>query len=250
MEPKETKYCAYCGKKISADAERCVHCGEWLNESSVSRNHTSYTYTSKENTDEENKDLGYIPNKRVENNSVTPSNNYNNANMHNRGNFTEYSKVLPIRRLFLLMFLTFGLYSFYWIYRTNCYLRDDLGKDVSPGWRTFLMLIPIANIIIFYQTLDDMNQFIKREGIETYSSGLNTLLWLFVPIVGQWIYINVQESINEFWRIKESNLPIRREFSNSEIVVMIFGAIFWTLYYILIIILIYFVSVFGAMRGI
>lgn len=247
MEPKETKYCAYCGKEISADAERCVHCGEWLNESSVSRNHTSYSYTSKENTDEENKDLGYIPNKRVENNPVTTSNNYNNTNMHNSGALTEYSKILPMRRLFLLMILTLGLYGIYWVYKTNCHLRDDLGKDVSPGLRTFLfVLIPIANIIVFYQTLEDMNVFIKREGIESYSSGLNTLIMLFLSwIVGFWVYINVQESINEFWRIKEPNLPIRREFSNSEILVMILGAILWVIYFFLII----FISILGTMSG-
>ncbi|WP_225370697.1 DUF4234 domain-containing protein [Methanobrevibacter arboriphilus] len=61
------------------------------------------------------------------------------------------------------MVFTLGLYSFYWVYKTNCYLKDDLGKDVSPGIRTFLMIIPIANIIVFYQTLEDMNQFIKQE---------------------------------------------------------------------------------------
>jgi len=210
MEPKETKFCVYCGKKIFADAERCTHCGEWLNESSISRNHISYTYTSRKNIDEED-------------NSIIPLNNQNNANKANIGDGTEFSKVLPIRRLFLLMILTCGLYSIYWIYKTNCYIRDDLGKDVSPGWRTFLFtLIPIANIIVFYMTLNDMGKFIKQEGIECYSPGLNTVVdVLFGGIISFWVLINVQEVINEFWRIKEPNLPIRREFSNSEIIVMI-----------------------------
>ena len=245
MEPKETKYCVYCGKKISADAERCVHCGEWLNESSISRNHTSYSYTSQKNTNEGNKDLGYIPNKKIEDNSATPSNNYNAANMYDRGTFTKYSKILPIRRLFILMIFTLNLYTFYWIYKTNCYLRDDLGKDVSPGLRTFLLIIPIANIIVFYQTLEDMNQFIKQERIETYSSGLNTLIQIFFSwIISFWALINVQESINEFWRIKEPNFPIRREFSNSEIVVMVLGIIFWTLFLVF-----YFLLIIASMAG-
>ncbi|MBZ9571311.1 zinc ribbon domain-containing protein [Methanobrevibacter sp. TMH8] len=246
MEFEKTKYCVHCGEKVSADAEKCVHCGEWLKENSVSRNHTSYRYTSQRVMDEENKDLGDVPNENVGDNSVNPSNNSNNANMNNKGAVTEYSKILPIRRLLLLMLLTLGVYSLYWIYKTNCYLKDDLGKDVSPGLRTFLMIIPIANIIIFYQTLEDMNQFIKQERIETYSSGLNILIWFFIPFAGFWVYINVQESINEFWRIKESNLPIRREFSSSEIVVMALGAIIWVFYYILII----FASILGSMSGV
>jgi len=242
MEPKETKYCVYCGEKISTDAERCVHCGEWLNDGAVSRNHISYTYTSRKDMDEENNDLGHTYNKRVEDNSTTPSNNYSNDNVYNRGSGTEYSKILPIRRFFLLLILTGGLYSIYWIYKTNCHIRDDLGKDVSPGWRTFFfILIPIANIIVFYMTLNDMNKFIKQERIETYSPGLNTVIPIFsnilfgllgTPLVF-WVYFNVQESINEFWRIKEPNLPIRREFSGSEIVVMIVGVIFLFLIFVL-----------------
>jgi len=268
MESKETKYCVYCGEKIFADAERCGHCGEWLDGSSISRNHISYTYTSRNTLDEEdedlepisdkkvkdtsvpipdekvkdngekNKDLEPIPDKKVEDDSVDSSNNVDNADKNVNKLFgKEYSNILPIRRLFLLMVLTFGLYSLYWVYKTNCYLRDDLGKDVSPGFRTFFMIIPIANIIVFYKTLNDMNKFIKKEGFETYSPGLNILIWLFVPFVGYWVYINVQESINEFWRIKEPNFPIKRGFSFSETFIMGLGAIIWILYYALIILL-------------
>lgn len=242
MENKESKFCVYCGEKISASAEKCEHCGEWVDENSVSRNRTSYTYTSKNDTTEEKNSLVNSPNKKTEDNSVASS-TINNINI---GSSTEYSKILPIRRLFLLMILTFGIYGLYWIYKTNCYLRDDLGKDVSPGLRTFLMIIPIANIIVFYQTLDDMRNFIKQEGIETYSAGLNTLIMIFLgSIISFWVYINVQESINDLWRIKENNLPVRREFSNSEIVVMLLGAILWVCYFAVII----FASIISSMSG-
>lgn len=84
------------------------------------------------------------------------------------------------------------------------------------------MIVPIDNIIVLYQTFDDMKKFIKQEGIETYSSGLNILTLIlsnFVPFIGIvlsfWVYINVQESINEFWRAKEPNIAIRREFIDA-----------------------------------
>lgn len=243
MESEKHKYCIYCGEKISADAEKCEHCGNWFERSSVSRNHIQNNYVSKDNLKEDN-DLKngntndiHINDIGDKSESFSESNSVNN---YNKKNFPEYSNILPIRRLLLLMAFTLGLYSFYWVYKTNCYLRDDLGKDVSPGIRTFLMIIPIANILVFYQTLEDMSQFIKQEKIESsYSSGLNVLTLIFsnfLPFIGVvlsfWVYTNVQESINEFWRIKQSNLPVRREFSNSEILVMILGAIFWLVFFI------------------
>ena len=244
MESKNTKYCVYCGKEIPVDSWRRVHCGEWLNKSSVTRNHTPYTYTPQENIYEEKEDLRYTPNKKVENNNENYSNDYNNINGYNRESTNEYSKIFPIRKLFLLMIFTCGLYSIYWIYKTNCYLRDDLGKDVSPGLRTFLfVLIPIANIIVFYQTLEDMNYFIKKEGIKSYSSGWNTFIMMFLSwIVSFWVYVNIQESINEFWRIKEANLTIMRDFSNSEIVVMVLGPIFWFLVFVFYIVLLAYIG--------
>jgi len=239
MENTGDKYCVYCGKEISADAKRCIHCGEWLDDNSISTNHSSYSTAPQESIAEENDVSGYVPNNRVEENMDNSSNNYNNANNVNIQRVTEYSKILPIRRLFLLMVFTLGLYEYYWIYKTNCYIRDVLGKDVSPGWRTVGMFVPIASIIVLYMTFDDMNQFIKQERIETYSSGLNVFLLMisgFIPLVGIaipfWIFINVQETINEFWRIKEPNLQIRRDFSNSEILVMVLGVIFWVIVFI------------------
>ncbi|RBQ24063.1 hypothetical protein ALNOE001_05210 [Candidatus Methanobinarius endosymbioticus] len=265
METKKTKYCVYCGEKIAADGEKCEHCGEWFESSSVSRNHILNSYVPEETIEEEEIETVKVNNTPVDNtnnidaviNSINSNkkedsninhdlnnyndiqdNNYNNHqnnDLNNRNNISKYSNILPIRRFFLLMFLTGGLYVYYWVYKTNCYLKDDLGKDVSPGLRTFLMFIPIANIIVFYQTIEDMNNFIKREGIESYSSVLNTLIHVFLGyLLSFWVYINIQESINEFWRIKEPNLPVKREFSNPEIIVMFLGAILWILYFALI----------------
>ena len=118
------------------------------------------------------------------------------------------------------MILTGGLYSIYWFYKNTSYLRDEFGKDINVGLRTLAFaIIPIANIIVFYELLNDMNKLIEAKGLECYSSGVNTLVWLlFFPM---WVYINVQESFNEYWRVQDPHLPIRRKFDNSEILVMV-----------------------------
>ncbi|WP_225370696.1 hypothetical protein [Methanobrevibacter arboriphilus] len=54
MESEKHKYCIYCGEKISADAEKCEHCGNWFERSSVSRNHIQNNYVSKDNLNKDN----------------------------------------------------------------------------------------------------------------------------------------------------------------------------------------------------
>lgn len=300
MEPKESKYCIYCGKKISADAEKCEHCGEWFEDSSISRNHIPNNYVPQEKIDEE-ENIGLNGENKIKNDQVDNTNNINtiinsinandskksniddiapnnvgnvnnninkdngnvdvnnNTNMGNGNgnvnvnngnldngiignsdniknssnikNASKYSNILPIRRLLLLTIVTGSLYGFYWFYKNNCFLKDDLGKDINPIGRTILLIIPIANIIVFYDLLSYMNKYIEAEGIDSYSPGLNTLIWLFVPFGHIWALVNVQESINELWRIKKPNLPIRREFNNPEIIVIFLGVILWISYY-------------------
>ncbi len=227
----ETKYCIYCGKEIPINAKKCKYCEEWVDEESISTNHGHHYNQEEIVTDED----------YIEDNEKSIESDHENERISSpyyQQNY-ETSKVIPIRRLYLLMILTFGLYGIYWFYKTSSYLKDDLGKDTSVGFRTFLLFIPIVNIIVFYELIEDMKKFIEEKGIESYSSGLNTLLWAFVPILGLWVYINIQESINEFWRMKEPNLPIRRDFSNGEIAAMILGIvmiIFIILLYIVLII--------------
>ncbi len=225
MESQEEEYCVYCGEKVPQNANKCEHCGQWIGEESVSRNHVyNNNYVSDENNNEEEKNMESedVSNKSKnddENNKVVPTNK-----SKNNKEVTEYSKAIPIRRLFLLMLFTCGLYGFYWYYKNSCYIRDELGKDVNPILMTILLIIPIVNIVIFFILLNDMNKFIEKEGIGSYSPILNTLIMVLLGgpfTLGMWVLINVQESFNEFWRLKEPELPVRREFDNVEIIAML-----------------------------
>ncbi|MCL2687865.1 MAG: DUF4234 domain-containing protein [Methanobrevibacter sp.] len=188
----------------------------------INKENSSKEDINKENVDEKDTNGQTIDVKKdtIEN-KIDKSNN----SLHSK----EYSKAIPIRRLFLLMIFTLGIYGFYWYYKNCCYLRDEFNKDINPILRTILLIIPIVNIIFFYLLLRDMNVYIEDEGIESYSPILNTLIMIFLggpSVVGMWVLINVQESFNEFWRIKENGLPIRREFNTKEIIVMAVTSVF------------------------
>jgi len=213
IEPNQkTKFCIYCGKKIPINAKKCKYCFEWLDDESPLEMATDI-YNSIDEIGDNTDQNSYLENRNYARNiKVTPS--YNNPE--------EYSKAIPIRRFYLLFILTFGLYSIYWFYKQSSYLRDEFGKDGSVGLRTLAFaIIPIANIFVFYELLKDMKQLIEEKGLNTYSPGINTLIFLFVPYLGMWVFINVQESFNEFWKTHEPELPVRRDFNNGEILVML-----------------------------
>lgn len=217
IDPKDpkTKFCIYCGKEILINAKKCSYCYEWLEDEFSSEKLDLGINTPKTDKTSNNK---IIPNSYLENQKENDKEKANNLSGEN----IEYSKIIPIRRLYLLMIVTLGLYSIYWFYKNSSYLRDEFGKDISVGLRTLAFaIIPVVNIILFYELLNDMKELIEEKRIETYSSGLNTLIWLFIPFLGTWVYINIQESFNDFWRIQDPHLPVRREFNNGEILIIL-----------------------------
>jgi len=81
----------------------------------------------------------------------------------------EYSDYQPLYKLIILYIFTFGLYGFYWIYRTWKYLKEknfDVNKldkdepkkkctgDISPVWRTIGIIIPFYGIYLLYKLYD------------------------------------------------------------------------------------------------
>lgn len=215
IDPKNetTKFCIYCGKKIPINAKKCSYCFEWLDDEFSVEDSNSVGARIAESSENKKNPNSYLESQNENTNKKT----YNFSKES-----TEYSKIIPMRRFYLLMILTFGLYRIYWFYKNSSYLRDEFGKDISVGLRTLTFaIIPIANIIVFYELLNDMKKLIEDKGLEVYSPGLNTLILLFIPFFELWVYINVQESFNDFWRIQEPHLQVRREFNNGEILVII-----------------------------
>ena len=219
---KTIKYCIHCGRVISADAERCMYCEGYVgdrDENIAPNSLEDYSIENQKSEDFRNSyDVNQEPRNRI------PSNHqYSYENI-------EYSKVLPIRRQLLLIIFTMGLYNVYWFYKSLKHLRDYHGEDISVGLRTLCFcFVPIVNLVVFYELLDDMKKYAQSKGLETYSSGMQ-ILGLALGL-GFWVYVNIQETFNEYWRLEEPQLPIRREFSNNEIAVLVIGGIFTSFMY-------------------
>ena len=216
MNPQDekTKFCVYCGKEIPINARKCKYCKEWLDDEISSPQANSDANPEANIGENQTNQTNPIENQNYSQNTTVNPPSYQNTE--------EYSKIIPMRRFYLLMILTGGLYSIYWFYKSSCYLRDEFGKDISVGLRTLAFaIIPIADIIVFYELLNDMKPIIEKKGLESFSPGINTIIFYFIPFFGMWVFINVQETFNDFWRIQEPHLPVRRNFTNTEVLAMI-----------------------------
>lgn len=70
--------------------------------------------------------------------------------------------------VYLLTFITFGIYGIYWEVKTKEEI-NSLGGDIPTAW---LLIIPIANIYWLYKYADAYSKFVKKDN--------NGVLWFIV----------------------------------------------------------------------
>lgn len=213
-----TKRCPYCAEEILADAVKCKHCGEWLNR------------------------------------SATPATPAEAAK-------PVYSQYQETGDLVLLCLASFFLYEVYWEYRNWKYVREYRKLDISPFWRTVGSCIPVVSLFIDFSLFTHIRDFGKVERAKTYKSPglliffmtiLHAAYWMLffiekttsrggiivlarlseicTSITALFILATVQNSLNNIWKKKEANLPIRQRHTDGEIAVMIVGILLWILW--------------------
>ncbi len=237
MHGARTKYCINCGNIIDINANKCPYCHAWQDKDNISRNHLLNSYVSPEHKHEieekisNDNEIIEITNKPAKRKTENKPAKRKAENKPAKGKQTAtisetqeiiYSDVLVIRRLLLLLIVSCGLYSIWWYYKNNTLLKDRLNKNISPILRTIGFILPVIRWFMFYILIHNYEKTLKEENIESYSSILNTLVYIFIPVIGPvWALCNIQESINNLWYKKQANLPIRRKLTNGEIVFLI-----------------------------
>jgi hypothetical protein len=156
----------------------------------------------------------------------------------------RYSYAQPVWQFVLLTLFTFGLYEIRWFYRNWKYLKLQHGLDISPGWRTVGLFIPIVNIVLIVLQLRDIRYYTRAAGcVRTFSvAGVSiayvilTLLWLLphpywiLCILRVWPLAIVQDVLNEYWRKVQPQLMERRRFSGGQVALLILGAFIWLIF--------------------
>ncbi|MCC9260811.1 MAG: hypothetical protein K8V75_00360 [Methanobrevibacter woesei] len=196
----KTKFCPNCGNEIPLNEDICRYClKDTADTSFLSTNSGQYHYSLET--------LKPVKISKI------------NSPIKETKNIKKYSEGIPIRRILLLMIVTCGLYVIYWFYRSSKFTKEN-GKNVNPILRTVLFFIPIVNLVAIYLLFYDIKNIVKTKDI-SFNVPINFVLFIFGYLLSLWSIINIQEAMNEYYRLNNPNLIEKRNFTTSEKVVMV-----------------------------
>jgi hypothetical protein len=153
----------------------------------------------------------------------------------------QFSNAQPVWHLVILSIATFGFYGMYWFYRNWKQFKLHKRLDISPGWRTAGLFVPIYGIVLAYRQIRDIKEFSEEVGIDkTYSPGWVVFGWVIFSGFGNlpgtlWLLcslsvlplIVVQGVLNFYWRKEQPELMERTTLSGGQIALLIIGGIWW-----------------------
>jgi hypothetical protein len=98
----------------------------------------------------------------------------------------------------LLSAVTCGIYAYYWIYLTGEELKEHNREGVGGVAALLLTLVVVGPFIV----ASEIEKMYRTDGRESPVTVLQAL-WLLLPIIGIYIYVNkMQTALNDYWMSK------------------------------------------------
>ena len=102
----------------------------------------------------------------------------------------------------LLFIVTLGIYSLYWVFKTQDEVKEHSGQGV--GGVLGLVIYIVVSIVSWFLIPSEIGKMFKQDGREAPFTGW-TGLWLLLPIIGAFVwFIKIQGALNEYWESKAS----------------------------------------------
>ena len=102
----------------------------------------------------------------------------------------------------LLFIVTLGIYSLYWVFKTQDEVKEHSGQGV--GGVLGLVIFIVVSIVSWFLIPSEIGKMFKQDGRQAPFTGW-TGLWLLLPIIGAFVwFIKIQGSLNEYWESKGS----------------------------------------------
>ncbi len=113
----------------------------------------------------------------------------------------ETAVLRGVGRCILLLIVSFGLWSFAWMYHTSKEVSARVKQPPpSAGLRTFLYAIPIANLVVWFFAWQDIEEYCKRARTQDFPLIAFWILTFIFGLVGLYTYPVVQSRLNDAHR--------------------------------------------------
>ena len=100
----------------------------------------------------------------------------------------------------LMTIITLGIYSLYWVFKTQDEVKEHSGQGV--GGVLGLVIYIVVGMVTWFLIPSEVGKMYKLDGREAPFSGW-TGLWLLLPIIGAFVwFIKIQGGLNRYWESK------------------------------------------------
>lgn len=144
--------------------------------------------------------------------------------------------IRSVGRCFLLLFFSGGLWAFAWMYHTAKEVTPHVRPNPpSPGTRAALYIIPIYNLVLMYQTWEEINDYAGRARAEQFNVVLLFILSFFVSFI---TYPIVQMRLNDAHRAATNGQARNAPMETIDWVLVGIGIALFVLWWLFIIVVI------------
>jgi hypothetical protein len=108
----------------------------------------------------------------------------------------------------LMTIITIGIYSLYWVFKTQDEVKNHSGQGV--GGVLGLVIYIVVSPVTWFLVPSEVGKMYQQDGRTAPFTGW-TGLWLLLPIVGAFVwFINIQGALNRYWESKSTagSLPM------------------------------------------
>jgi Domain of unknown function (DUF4234) len=102
----------------------------------------------------------------------------------------------------LMTIITLGIYSLYWVFKTQDEVKNHSGQGV--GGVLGLVIYIVVSVVTWFLIPSEVGKMLTRDGRPAPFTGW-TGLWLLLPIIGAFVwFIKIQGALNRYWESKAS----------------------------------------------
>ena len=108
----------------------------------------------------------------------------------------------------LMTIITIGIYSLYWVFKTQDEVKNHSGQGV--GGVLGLVIYIVVSPITWFLVPSEVGKMFRQDGRTAPFTGW-TGLWLLLPLVGPFVwFIKIQGALNRYWESKSTagSLPM------------------------------------------